>query len=50
MAQIGRNLWIHLAQHWLKQGHLEQGAQIYACTAFNDLQGGNSTTSLDNLC
>ena len=45
-----RILWVHLVQPLLKQEHSEQGAQDCAQAALEHLQGGDSTTSLGNLC
>lgn len=45
MAVIGRNLWRHLVQTLLKQGHPEKVAQDQVQEAF-----GDSTTSVSNLC
>lgn len=46
MAEVGRDLWVHLLQPPLQQGHPDQSAQDHVQVAFGDLQGGDSTTSL----
>lgn len=48
MAEVVRDLWVHLVQSVLKQCHLEQSAQAYAQVAFGDLQGDHAA-SLDSL-
>jgi len=50
MAEVGRNLWVHLLQPLLKQEHPQKGAQNHIQVDFEDLQVEDSTTSLDNLC
>ena len=49
MAEVGRDLWVHLAQPLLQQGHPEQGAQAHVQAVLEDLQGGDSTAPLDSL-
>ncbi len=43
MAEVGRDLWVHLAQPLLQ--HSEQGAQGHIYVTFGDLQGEDSTVS-----
>ena len=45
MAEVGRELWVHLIQSLLQRGHTEQGVQV----ASEDLQGGDSSASLGSL-
>jgi len=45
MVEAGRDLWVHLADPLLKQGHAEQGAQDHIQAAFGDLQGEDPTAS-----
>ena len=40
----------YLLQPLFEQGHPEQAAQDHALAASEYLQGGDSTTSLGNLC
>lgn len=47
MAEV---FWVPLAQALLQQGLLEQGVQVYVPAASDDLQGGDSPTSLGKLC
>ena len=49
-AEVGRDIWRYLIQSLFKQGHPAQGAQDHVQMAFEDLQGGDFTTFLDNLC
>ena len=50
LVEVGWDLWVHLVQLLLKKGHLQQGAQEHILVAFEDIQVGESTTSLGNLC
>ena len=45
MADVGRDLWVHLLQFLHKQGHTQQGTQAHIQAAFEDLQGGDSIAS-----
>jgi len=45
MSEVGRHLWVHLAQCLLKQGQPEQSAQGHVQAAFGDLKEGDSTVS-----
>ena len=49
-AEVGRDVWRYLIQSLFKQGHPAQGAHDHVQMAFEDLQGGDFTTFLDNLC
>lgn len=46
IAEVGNDLWRHL----VKQGYSEQGAQTHVQISSEDLQVGDCTTSLGNLC
>lgn len=51
MAEVGRDPWSSSAPNLLLSwGHLEPAVWDYVQTAFEYLQGRNSTTSWDNLC
>lgn len=50
MVLVGGDLWVYLALPLLKQGYLEQGVQDNIQATFEDLQGGNPTAYLGNLC
>lgn len=45
LAEVGRALWIHLAQALLKQRHPEQGALAHNQESSENLQGRESTAS-----
>ena len=45
MAEVGRALWVHVAQPQLPQGHPEQGAQSHVQAAFGALPGEESIAS-----
>jgi len=46
MDEVGRALWVHLAQPLLQQGHSEQDAQDHIQESSEDLQRGDYTNSL----
>ena len=43
VVKVGRDLWVHVAQPLLQQGHPEHGAQGRVQAALEDLQGGDPT-------
>jgi len=45
VAEIERDLWVHLAQPLLPQGHPELGAQDHIQVSYGVHQGGGSTAS-----
>lgn len=50
MVKNGRDFWRSSGQtHLLKQGYVDEVAQDHAQVALEDLQGGDSTTSLSEL-
>lgn len=50
MAEVERDLWVHLIQSLLKQGHPELSNHHHIRVAFEDLQEESSTASLVILC
>lgn len=40
MAEVGRDLWVHLIQTVFKRGHPEQGAQAHTQVASEDSNKG----------
>lgn len=42
VVEVKRDLWDHLIQTFLKQGHPQQGTQHHIQAAFEDIQGGDS--------
>ena len=44
MAEVARDLWVHLILTLLKQGCSKLPTQDHAQMAFEDLQGGDSMT------
>jgi len=45
MAEVGRDLCIHLVQPLFQQGQLQQGVQGHVQVGFGDLQGGHPIAS-----
>lgn len=51
MAEVGMDLWVHLDQPLLKQGHPGQSAQAHVQVAFDYLQGWRlHSLPLGSLC
>lgn len=50
MAEVERDLWVHLIQSLLKQGHPELSNHHHVRVAFEDLQEESFTASLVILC
>lgn len=50
MDEAANAFWVYLVPPLLQQGHPQQGAQHHLQEASEDLQEGDSTTSLGSLC
>ena len=50
MAEIGSDLWMPSVPTLAQTGHPDRGAQEAVQTSYEDLQEGDSTASLGNMC